>query len=309
MNLCIVCARCVRVCDEVRGDDALTLQQRSGRSLIGTSQGNSLLESGCEFCGACIDVCPTGALVERKYKWDKAVQKVQSICPQCPVGCQMTLEVDRRNRMIRAIPDRNGEANRGQGCFKGKFGLDFVNNRRQMIRRPLVRRGGQLEEASWHDALDAAGGGPGRPRGRRFRADSIAARHKRGQLRRPEVRPRGDELRQRGRLFQPETRTSEAAGRDAGRSRGDEPHLGPGRVELLPRRFQQHDRGAERRRRANQGRGQRRRQADSHRPARDRANALRRHLAASQPGQRDGADRRDAARHSGTSRSKTTHSS
>ena len=155
MNLCIACVRCVRMCGEIRGDSAITLLERSGRTLIGTANGTSLLESGCEFCGACIDVCPTGALVERDYKWDKAVKKITSVCPHCPVGCQMTLEVNKRNRLIRAIPDRHGAANQGQGCFQGKFGMDFVNHR-ERLKMPQVRRDGasELQEVSWHEALD-----------------------------------------------------------------------------------------------------------------------------------------------------------
>ncbi len=151
-NLCIVCARCVRACDELRGDNAITLTERSGISLVGPAYGSSLLESGCEFCGSCIDVCPVGALVESDYKWDKAVESTSTTCPQCPVGCQLKLEVNKRGKVIRVIPELEAEANRGQACFKGKFGLDFIN-KRSRLKSPMIRRDGVLEDVSWEEAM------------------------------------------------------------------------------------------------------------------------------------------------------------
>ena len=152
-NLCIVCARCVRACDELRGDDAIGFTERSGQALVGTSFGTSLLESGCEFCGACIDVCPVGALVERDHKWEKARRVERSICPHCPVGCQLNLEFNGKDELIRAVPELNSPANQGQACFKGKFGLEFVNDASRLT-APLIRRDGVLEQASWDEALD-----------------------------------------------------------------------------------------------------------------------------------------------------------
>ncbi len=153
-NLCIVCGRCVRVCEEVRGDNAITFTERAGQALVGTSHGTSLLESGCEFCGACLDVCPVGALVESDNKWEKATRVERTICPHCPVGCQLNLEVNRFEKVVRAVPEINSPANKGQACFKGKFGLDFVNSK-ERLKKPLIRdESGALQEATWDEALD-----------------------------------------------------------------------------------------------------------------------------------------------------------
>ncbi|MEC9238553.1 MAG: 2Fe-2S iron-sulfur cluster-binding protein, partial [Chloroflexota bacterium] len=151
-NLCIVCGRCVNACEQLRGDDAIAFTMRSGQALVGTSFGTSLLESGCEFCGACIDVCPVGALVERDHKWDKPRKVERTICPLCPVGCQMNVEYDGDGTLIRVVPEINSPANHGQACFKGKFGLQFVNDTSR-LHIPLVRRDGQLVEATWDEAL------------------------------------------------------------------------------------------------------------------------------------------------------------
>ena len=152
-NLCIVCGRCVRACEELRGDNAITFTDRSGKALVGTSQGTSLLESGCEFCGACIDVCPVGALVESDHKWEKAKNVEKTVCPHCPVGCQLNLELNKFDKVIRVVPELNSPANKGQACFKGKFGLEFVNHKERLT-TPLIRRDGVLEKATWEEALD-----------------------------------------------------------------------------------------------------------------------------------------------------------
>lgn len=152
-NLCILCGKCVRVCQEVRGIGAIAFINRGSETEVGTIFGDSLEDAGCKFCGACVDVCPVGALTERSSRWQGNPDRViTTICPYCGVGCQLQLEI-KDEQIMRVQPDPEGPANRGQDCVKGKFGLEFIHHPDRLT-TPLIKRDGVFEEATWDEALD-----------------------------------------------------------------------------------------------------------------------------------------------------------
>ncbi|MBN1234715.1 MAG: formate dehydrogenase subunit alpha [Methanotrichaceae archaeon] len=150
-NLCIMCSRCVRICQEVRGVGALSSNPDFHHMhWIGPE---SLQDSDCKFCGACVDVCPTGALFARSEKWVRPEKTVVTVCPYCGVGCGLELKVN-EDRIISVSPNRESPVNRGQACVKGRFGLEEIVHHPDRLTTPLIRRNGRLEEASWEEALD-----------------------------------------------------------------------------------------------------------------------------------------------------------
>jgi len=153
-NLCILCGRCVRMCNEVRGASAISFAFRGSQAVIGTAFNRPLLESGCQFCGACVDVCPTGALAERATRSESPPdEKRDTICPLCSIGCELAVEL-RRGRILCSIPKDGETVNGGQACVKGRFILRDVVYSPKRILKPMVRRDGGLHEASWDEALD-----------------------------------------------------------------------------------------------------------------------------------------------------------
>jgi formate dehydrogenase alpha subunit len=153
---CIRCQRCVRICEEVQGVEALTLKGRGGEVQVTTGFERALQETSCELCGQCIGTCPTAALHETSARGKgkpKDLKKVRTTCPYCGVGCQLDLNVDRKaNRIVRVTSDIGPGPNKGTLCVKGRFGMDFVAAQ-QRLRRPIIRENGVVREVSWEEAL------------------------------------------------------------------------------------------------------------------------------------------------------------
>lgn len=167
LNKCILCTRCVRVCDEVQGRFVWSLANRGDETRVTCGNDTSMLDARCESCGACADFCPTGALDHRMSMSDQAIDRaVPTTCGYCGVGCQFDLQI--RDEQIVGVASRpDAPVNGSSLCVKGRYGYDFVHHP-DRLQRPRVRQylldgldpaqrpadRGPWVEVSWDTALD-----------------------------------------------------------------------------------------------------------------------------------------------------------
>ena len=151
---CILCFRCVRVCDEGMDVKALGVGMRGANSVIIPNRGDHL---ECEECGMCIDICPVGALTSGTYRYKTRpweMQYASTICTHCSNGCKTTLSVRNHEIMRSNNRDLSG-INKDFLCVKGRFGFDFTKHP-ERIKQPMVRRGTELYPVSWEEAAQTA---------------------------------------------------------------------------------------------------------------------------------------------------------
>ena len=152
---CIVCSRCVRACDEVQGTLALTISGRGFGSQVSAGQaGDDFLSSDCVSCGACVQACPTDALNEKAVaEIGKPERSVITTCAYCGVGCTFRAEM-RGEQLVRMVPWKDGKANRGHSCVKGRFAWGYAQHK-DRIRTPMIRESidQPWREVGWEEAL------------------------------------------------------------------------------------------------------------------------------------------------------------
>ena len=155
-NLCVLCGRCVRVCSMVRMNGTLSFKRRGRLTTIGPAFDRSHLEGGCEFCGACVSVCPTGTLAAKASKWyGKPEREIGTTCPYCSLGCRVMLQV-KDGRIIDALPDYNSPVDHGCLCVKGRFALPEVVNSPLRLTEPRELTPMGYTRVTWERALEAA---------------------------------------------------------------------------------------------------------------------------------------------------------
>ncbi|HEY2444455.1 MAG TPA: formate dehydrogenase subunit alpha, partial [Rhizomicrobium sp.] len=151
---CIVCSRCVRACDEVQGTLALTIAGRGFGSRVAASAGESFLDSECVSCGACVQACPTATLIEKSViEIGQPEHSVVTTCAYCGVGCSFKAEM-RGDTVVRMVPFKDGKANHGHSCVKGRFAWGYTTHRERIL-KPMIRE--RIEdpwrEVGWDEAI------------------------------------------------------------------------------------------------------------------------------------------------------------
>jgi formate dehydrogenase alpha subunit len=155
-NLCILCGRCVRVCQEVRAANVLAFKQRGRHTVIGPAFDRTHLEAGCEFCGACVEVCPTGTLSEKTRKWTgKPETEIVTTCALCGVGCQLRVLV-KNGEVVGTLPAEGSLVSGSQLCVKGRFCVAELVSHHKRLKKPVRMIGGRSVDSSWDDAVAAA---------------------------------------------------------------------------------------------------------------------------------------------------------
>ena len=155
-NLCVLCGRCVQVCEKLHFNTTLTFVERGPQALVGTAFNRSHIDAGCSFCGACVDHCPTGTLAEKARKWEGvADSSVESICPFCSSGCSINLDV-KKGTVIGATPGDDVTVNSGNLCAHGRFGIPETVNHTSRLLKPWKLVDGHRFEFPWEEAVDLA---------------------------------------------------------------------------------------------------------------------------------------------------------
>ncbi len=150
---CVLCWRCVRFCAEVAEDKSIVLLDRGDHTMVGTFQEKPYVSN---FSGNVIELCPVGALTGRKQRFNFRPWELQnhpSVCPHCPMGCNINVSVRKNDEVIRFLSRDNPEVDDSWLCDRGRFNFEFINSP-ERLRSPLIRRGDSFEETSWSEALE-----------------------------------------------------------------------------------------------------------------------------------------------------------